>query len=141
MTTIDFRLVFTLLVLLIGYLYFKNRKSRHLLSKIPGPKGWPLLGNIDLFLGSKLPATQHAFNVFDDLCKQYYNEGIFKLTFGHKPIVILFKPETIEKLLSSNVNINKGKAFKLCDSLIYQGIATSTGDVWKRQRKLMTPAF
>src|SRR5690348_12540288 len=94
----DFRALLALIALTLGYFYFKNRKSRQLLAKIPSPKGWPIIGNLNLFIGSDKPTTQNAFNVFKNLCNQYDNEGIFKFTVAGKTTVVLFKPETIEGL-------------------------------------------
>lgn len=55
---------------------------------------------------------------------------------------ILFEPEDIEHVLVKNSkNYQKNKFLKAWDSFFGQGLLTSDGDTWKRDRKMIQPLF
>ncbi|XP_036151338.1 cytochrome P450 4C1 [Monomorium pharaonis] len=68
-------------------------------------------------------------------------EGIFVQWFGTMPIVWMFKPEYLEHILHSTVNITKGDDYDLLKPWLGNGLLTSTGQQWFHDRKLIGPTF
>lgn len=64
------------LVLLFVIWYNYNDKEKHgLIAKIPGPKGYPLIGNLDLFWRQNVPLTEAIFKVTSQLYEEYSHHG------------------------------------------------------------------
>ncbi|MFO0878215.1 MAG: cytochrome P450 [Gemmataceae bacterium] len=60
--------------------------------------------------------------------------------FGLKPVYVLSHPEAIEEVLTSR-NFIKHYALRMNRRLLGNGLLSSEGDFWKRQRRLIQPAF
>ncbi|CAL1673962.1 unnamed protein product [Lasius platythorax] len=71
----------------------------------------------------------------------HFKEGIFVDWIGMKPFIHLYKPEFLETILLSTVNIKKSDVTKFLESLLGKGLATSTGKQWFHDRKLIEPTF
>src|SRR6187402_675906 len=57
-------------------------------------------------------------------------------------VALLMDPESIEELLVGNAaSLNKDRFTAQLGRVLGQGLVTSEGDLWKRQRKLMAPSF
>ncbi len=55
---------------------------------------------------------------------------------------LLVRPELVKRVLQDNhVNYRKGAMYSRMVPLVGQGLLTSEGDFWKRQRRLAQPAF
>ncbi|MBL7787069.1 MAG: cytochrome P450 [Chitinophagales bacterium] len=60
----------------------------------------------------------------------------------NRRIYILHKPEYIKQVLQENYQMyHKGLAYDTLKLLLGNGLITSEGDFWKRQRRLVAPAF
>ncbi|XP_012539146.2 cytochrome P450 4C1 isoform X2 [Monomorium pharaonis] len=68
-------------------------------------------------------------------------EGIFVQWFGITPMVWMYKPEYLEHILHSTVNITKGDDYELLKPWLGNGLITSTGQQWFHDRKLIGPTF
>lgn len=67
--------------------------------------------------------------------------GLMQLWLGPKPVVVLYKPDTIRPVLDSHTLVQKPNDYEfLCDWL-GEGLLTSGGAKWRGRRKLLTPAF
>ncbi|XP_054723777.1 cytochrome P450 4C1-like [Uloborus diversus] len=53
----------------------------------------------------------------------------------------LYKPETVEVVLSSTIEIEKSSEYKFLHPWLGTGLLTSKGTKWKSRRKFLTPAF
>ncbi|XP_040357560.1 cytochrome P450 4c3-like [Ixodes scapularis] len=79
-----------------------------------------------------------AFCGFSELTSR---EGIFQFWIGLQPFVVLHTAETIEPLLSSNLNIDKTEEYHFMNAILGEGLLTSSGAKWRKRRKMLTPAF
>jgi cytochrome P450 len=59
-----------------------------------------------------------------------------------QPFVLVSEPALVEQVLvTQNKKFGKGRGFRLLRSVLGNGLVTSEGDLWLRQRRLMQPAF
>ncbi|KAJ8383457.1 hypothetical protein AAFF_G00220530 [Aldrovandia affinis] len=105
---------------------------------IPGLEGaYPILGN----------ALQFKANAGDFFCQvieytnQFRNEPLMKIWVGPVPFLILFHAETIETLLNTPKHMDKAYVYEFLHPWLGTGLLTSTGDKWRRRRKMLTPTF
>ncbi len=78
---------------------------------------------------------------FDDLFQRYGPMYEVRLPFGHH-LVMLAHPEAVEQVLRSRQhNYVKGSVYDGARLLLGNGLVTSEGDLWRRQRQLANPAF
>ena len=71
----------------------------------------------------------------------YEKSGIFKLYIGQQPVVYLFKPETVQAVLSNNACIDKSHEYTMVECWLGKGLGTRNGDDWRTRRKILGPAF
>ena len=99
---------------------------------LPGPKGKFLVGNAIEFGQDPLG--------FMTECAQQYGEMI-PLRFGNSSGLFLTNPDYIEQLLKDRESFVTSKRLKTLETLLGQGLLTSDGDTWFRQRRLAQPVF
>ena len=103
--------------------------------KLPGPSGLPLLGSIGPFLGRDL------LQPFRELVTEYGPLYQVRLPFGHR-LVMVAHPDGVERVLrSGHENYVKGSVYDGTRILLGNGLVTSEGTLWRRQRELANPAF
>ncbi|CAG9763236.1 unnamed protein product [Ceutorhynchus assimilis] len=112
--------------------YWQVFKYRSL-SKIPGPKPVPIFGNS---LG-KTP-TEYLKELL--VLQQKYG-SFYKLWTGPTLRIVINKPQYLEELLSSNVNLNKSNGYDLFKPWLGDGLLVSSASKWKQRRKMITPTF
>src|SRR5688500_15494900 len=96
-------------------------------------KGKPFFGN-----------TRHILkDPVDFLGKLTKSYGpVVNATFAGKKYFILQHPESIKHVLSENHKAYcKPGATKLLRLFLGEGLSTSNGELWLRQRRIMQPAF
>lgn len=100
----------------------------------PGPKGHFLLGN--------LPELKHDRLGFFTTCARRYGD-VVSLRLVRRQAFLLSHPDDIgHVLLDNHRNFIKHRAFwRHTTALLGQGLLTSEGDFWRRQRHLAAPAF
>jgi cytochrome P450 len=105
----------------------------HHLPLPPGPKGDILTGNASAFLSDRLGTLTRGHEEFGD---------IVAYRVGPMRGVVVSRPEVVEEVL-----VVKAKSFKK-DAMSYMlhpatgdGIFLSAGELWKRQRRMVAPAF
>ena len=99
----------------------------------PGPKGYFLLGSLPLLLGDGLATIENWARVYGDI--------FFHRALG-LPVCYLTHPDYIEDVLvTRNHNFVKGMGMRVNRRFFGQGLLTSEGELWRRQRHLMQPAF
>ncbi|KAJ8715383.1 hypothetical protein PYW07_009865 [Mythimna separata] len=98
----------------------------------------------------KLPIIGHAHMLFlyftnlpelikleaDDCAKQ---GGITHFSFFNELYYLIFDSE--DALTASNACLRRHYSYELAKGWMGNGIALASGDIWKRHRKLLTPAF
>ena len=104
-------------------------------TRLPGPKGTRVMG------------VMHEFNRdslgFIERMQREYGDIVWS-RFLYVPALFLYHPNEIEYVLTTNAR-NFRKAMTLRSNffqrLVGNGLLTSEGDEWKRERRLSNPAF
>ncbi len=103
--------------------------------ELPGPRGKPLIGTVGPFLGKDL------LKPFLALVAEYGPLFQVRLPFGHR-LVMIAHPDAVEHVLrSGRDNYVKGSVYDGSRILLGNGLVTSEGALWRRQRELANPAF
>jgi cytochrome P450 len=100
----------------------------------PGPKSHPILGVMPEFNRDTLS--------FITRCRDYGD--VVRTRFFYITCYFLYNPDDIEYVLSTNAkNFIKSMSVRsnFFHRLIGNGLLTSEGDFWRRQRRLAQPAF
>ena len=101
---------------------------------IPGPRGWAALRTI-------LDLRKDPLGALIRLQRTYGNI----LTFHYGPVsrVVTFEPAAVQRILQDNhLNYDKNSPFyQMLGWFLGQGLITSDGELHKRQRRLIQPAF
>ncbi|MEP6922519.1 MAG: cytochrome P450 [bacterium] len=100
----------------------------------PGPKG-------NLILGVMRDFSRDTFG-FIESCRDYGD--VVSMRFLYLTTYFLYHPADIEYVVSTNArNFVKSRNLRspLFQRLVGNGLLTSEGEVWKRQRQLAQPAF
>ena len=103
-------------------------------SDIPRPRGHFLLGSI--------PEIQRdRVKFLLDLQREYGD--VVRIRLGPFEAVVLFHPDGIQHILQDNhANYSKDtRTYASLSALVGNGLISSNGDFWLRQRRLMQPAF
>lgn len=101
--------------------------------ELKGPKGSFVLGSAKEFRKDPLAFVQKLDREFDGLCKVKLGpvEGIFTS-----------QPELIkEVLVTKNKSFIKGSSYKELKHFLKNGLLTSEGETWFKQRRLAQPSF
>lgn len=112
-----------------------NQLEKRTLEDLPQPKGWPVLGN---FL------QVHSDNLHQVL-EQWATEygDTYKIDIAGMVYVVISNPVVVKDILrrrpkSFNRTASLERVFK---ELGIHGVLSSNGENWKRQRRLIMPAF
>jgi cytochrome P450 len=90
--------------------------------------------------GSGYVLRERAHEVMPRLIKKYGK--IFSLSLPLTRLVIAAKPEYAKHVLvDNNKNYQKSLAYDMLKLLLGNGLLTSEGEFWKKQRRLAQPAF
>jgi cytochrome P450 len=99
----------------------------------PGPRGFPIVGVLPW-------VWQDPLQYLLDTACQYGN--VVQLRLGPSRVYLLSHPDDIKYVLQDNArNYRKSPQIKRVRPLFGNGLTTSEGEVWRRQRRLMQPAF
>lgn len=104
------------------------------LSRLPHTAGLPLVGSLPLFLAHPYALVATARERYGD---------IFRLDLGVAQIVALNSPRHAEHVLIDHPDcyVKGGVMVESLRRLFGNGLATSDGDFWRRQRRRMQPQF
>lgn len=100
----------------------------------PGPKGGLILG--------VMPEFNRDTLAFITRCRQYGD--VARMRFLYLTVFFLYNPNDIEYVLSTNAkNFIKARSLRspFFQRLVGNGLLTSEGEFWRRQRRLAQPAF
>jgi cytochrome P450 len=99
----------------------------------PGPKGSFLWGNLGDY-------SRDPLNTMSRYAREYGD--VVRMRFVHKPIYLVANPDLVEYVLvRGNRNFRKDFSLQLYRPILGNGLLTSEGDYWLRQRRLAQPAF
>nr|XP_022906467.1 cytochrome P450 4C1-like isoform X2 [Onthophagus taurus] len=117
--------------------YLRWRNDIYLpLSKIPGPKIYPIIGNLYMFIGVK---RSDIFKIFSEMVKTY--GPLFRAFSGFIPLINVTKPEHLEQIMSSSIHVHKGMMYEALKEWLGDGLLISNGVKWHQRRKMITPTF
>jgi len=104
-------------------------------SSTPGPKPVPILGNIlDMRQGEVFETLLEFHKSYGDIVQLELPKNNFVYSIAN--------PESIRHVMQmNNQNYTKGERIKITSPLIGNGLFASEGDFWRRQRRMMQPAF
>jgi cytochrome P450 len=102
-------------------------------SQPPGPKGGLFLGNFSEFKQDMLGFLERTARDYGDVAR---------VRLAHMRLNLLFHPDAIEEtLVTRNKDFVKNVTEQAWFVLLGNGLLISEGDFWRRQRRLMQPAF
>ncbi len=108
------------------------RQSSHLLFP-PGPPGLPVVG-------SAFTALRDPLGLFMQATREHGDIVGFRML--HLRYVLLTNPDAIRHVLVENhKNYTKSRNYKGLKVILGEGLVTSEGETWRKQRRLMQPAF
>lgn len=104
------------------------------LRKAPGPKGLPVIGNL-------VDMGRDTLGFFEKCAAEYGDVTALKL--GAFPALLINDSDLIEQVLvKEHKSYTKNRIFwRQLEGLLGNGLFTSEGAFWQRQRKLSAPAF
>ncbi|XP_063408562.1 cytochrome P450 2B19-like isoform X1 [Mytilus trossulus] len=135
-TTMDFTTILIfIIVLMISYMVWNQFFTVQV--DIPGPKPWPILGNLPHVARTKDPGKKMLE------FREKYGDMVF-LRFGSQPALFCFGYEMVKEAL-----VNSGEKTKFRPNWLYlfkkmfpkTGIFFSNGQPWSEGRKLTSVAF
>ncbi|XP_071578166.1 cytochrome P450 4C1-like isoform X3 [Temnothorax nylanderi] len=129
-------LLLLILILLISnyYVHYHGKKKR-LINLIPGPSGYPIVGNAFQYLGSRKEQWKFLISLTDE----FYPIG--KVWGFFFPIISIRHPNDLETILSSTKHIEKSLLYDVLHPWFSNGLLTSGGAKWHSRRKILTPTF
>jgi len=99
----------------------------------PGPRGYPLVGVMPKIWRDPL-------RFFSEVA--YEHGPVARVGLGKFTLFLISQPEPIQRVLQDNAqNYWKGEGLAAAKPLMGEGLATSEGELWKRQRRLCQPSF
>ncbi|XP_023166365.2 probable cytochrome P450 4e1 [Drosophila hydei] len=131
-----FLLVVFGVVAVLCYFLTERRNPRHIDRQFPGPRSFPVVGNL-----LQLGFTPDAY--LRTLLK-WFNENNYKnlrVWAGPLPYVMLIETKYVEHVLSSTALTYKYDPYNLLYPWLGSGLLTGNDHQWTVRRKLITPSF
>jgi cytochrome P450 len=100
--------------------------------KIPGPRGLPVIGVLPQLWQMK------PLSYFVKVTREHGD--VVRLDVGPGTIYLISHPDDIKHVLQDN-NRNYRKGYEKVTPVLGNGLVTSEGEFWLRQRRLIQPAF
>jgi cytochrome P450 len=100
---------------------------------IPGPRGLPIVGVLPALMKDPL-------RYLVDAAKRYGD--IVHLRAGREDVYLVTDPDAVERVFNeTGRSFSKGLFFERQKVTFGEGLLTSDGELWRRQRRLVQPAF
>jgi nitrite reductase/ring-hydroxylating ferredoxin subunit len=113
----------------------KLAKAKRVLEDLPGPKGWPLLGNLHQLDLPKLHLILEAW------AEKYGQAYLFRM--GTRPVVTISNPTWCEQMLRARPETFRRDAnmAKVMAEMAFEGVFSAEGEAWRPQRRLSVAAL
>ncbi|KAM8953591.1 cytochrome P450 2K1-like isoform 2-T2 [Pelodytes ibericus] len=110
---------------------FYQRKGTLYHNFPPGPKPWPIIGNLHLLFGSK----KKSYEVFEELASTY--GPVYSIKLGSQKIVVLCGYESVKDALINHADVFSGRPIVPMFQQIAKGygVVFSNGENWKVMRR------
>jgi cytochrome P450 len=100
--------------------------------RAPGPRAWPLIGNLGILRG---------LHPFLEQCWREHGD-VFRFHVPGMRAVVITHPDQLQRVLVGNRhNYVKGDVYNSTRRLLGDGLLTSEGNAWRGRRTLIQPAF
>lgn len=100
---------------------------------VAGPKGRFFVGHLTAFRADRLGFFTHCARTYGD---------VVPLRILHRRLLLFSHPDLIEQVLITQAgNFIKHFGLRIYKPILGNGLVTSEGAFWRRQRKLSAPAF
>ena len=100
---------------------------------VPGPSGLPFVGALAAMSSDPLRFMTEAARTYGD---------VVTWKVGTRPLLLINHPDDVEDLLVRQRDSTiKDSVTRGLSAVLGQGLLTSDGDVWARQRKMAAPSF
>ncbi|XP_022239479.1 cytochrome P450 4c3-like [Limulus polyphemus] len=133
------------IILPIVLIYHKYTQKAGKVLKVPGSSANSLIVAFTLvfsfFRNKSVDKNVLFLQTLCGGCYVFDKSRIWRFFMGLRPVALFYKPETVEAILSSNVNVEKSFDYSFIHPWLKEGLVTSGGAKWKSRRKLLTPAF
>jgi cytochrome P450 len=109
---------------------------------IVNTKELPCVNEGHWLFGAGFTFAQNPLQFVADYSQKF--DGIFRIRTAPfaQQVVIVTKPDYVKHFLQdNNKNYEKSFGYKIMKLLVGNGLLTSEGDFWRRQRRLAQPAF
>lgn len=104
----------------------------------PGPRGLPVLGSL-------LEVGRDPLRFFTALAAEHLppTGGVAGFRLGRQPAFLLASPEAVHQVLVGNRDNypKQSRGYRAFREALGRGLVTSEGELWRRQRRLVQPAF
>jgi cytochrome P450 len=108
-----------------------HQSKTEFFSGIPGPEGYPLVGVIPKI-------GRDVLGFFLGLREEYGD--VVHLNFGARHMILATHPNDVKYILQEN-NRNYAKGYDQVKPVLGNGLVSSEGEFWRRQRRLIQPTF
>ncbi|CAL1675695.1 unnamed protein product [Lasius platythorax] len=137
LSTIAYSLLAVFITTLIAlYYYVETSRVVRLSRKLPNPPRVPILGHALLFAGlspeTVLPLALKYYEIYG---------SVASIQFGTRVVIYLSDPKDIEIILGSSVHLDKAVEYRYFQPWLGDGLLITTGDKWRRHRKIIAPTF
>ncbi|XP_025990773.2 cytochrome P450 4C1 [Solenopsis invicta] len=140
MDFISLALIFTLCVIVIFrvlLMVHSHYVVRQKLKNVPQVDSFPFGSAYETMSILPEERLKKDFEYLAQTCKK----GIYIQWFLGKPYIFVYKPEYLEHIFPSTVNITKGERYSVLESWLGKGLVMSTGKQWFHDRKLIGATF
>ncbi|XP_045033385.1 cytochrome P450 4C1 [Daphnia magna] len=125
-----------LAILFLGHHRWENSSYVKTIDRIPGPKKKPIFGN-----ATALP--KEIDEIMQTIQGKWVRQfgRIYRNWLGFRPFVQISSPIFMEKILASQTFIEKSTSYNILRPWLGGGLLLASGDRWRKNRRLLTPAF
>ncbi|MBZ5714339.1 cytochrome P450 [Nannocystis pusilla] len=111
-----------------------DRVSPPPIDSIPTPSRWPVFGHLPML-------TRHGLMPVVEAARQKHGD-FFRLCVGKHSLFVALHPDAVEQiLLTDKDSYGKRDTYDSIRVLVGDGILTSEGELWRRERRIAQPSF
>ncbi|KAI4477092.1 hypothetical protein M0802_014783 [Mischocyttarus mexicanus] len=116
--------------------YLVNKFYQYnMVRNITGPKTFPLIGTLSLFLGNMKDIKNKLMNITNNY------PSIWRFSVGLKLFIVLNDPDYIEILSKNSSGSEKPSPYGLIKAFLGNGLFTAPASMWEVHRKMLNPIF